>query len=50
MIKKKERKLDRLLNRTVKIMDKLHQLEITFSRLKNESEELLRELLIKKDG
>jgi len=44
-----EKKLERLTNQTVKLMSKQNALEKTFSRIKNETEELLRKLL-KKDG
>ena len=45
-----KKELNSLINRLVKVMDDLHKLEVTFSRLKNESEELLRQLLSSKNG
>jgi len=48
MTMKQEKKLDSLINQVVKVISELHELEMTFSRLKNESEELLRKLLTKK--
>ena len=45
-----KKELNSLINRLVKVMDDLHKLEVTFSRLKNESEELLRRLLSSKNG
>ena len=45
-----KKELNSLINRLVKVMDDLHKLELTFSRLKNESEELLRQLLSSKNG
>jgi len=44
-----EKKLEKLTDRAVKLMSNLNGLEITFSQLKNESEELLRKLL-KRNG
>jgi len=44
-----EKKLEKLLDKAVKLMGNLNGLEITFSRIKNESEELLRKLL-KRNG
>jgi len=50
MSRKQERKFENLTNRVVKLMNRLHELEMTFSRLKNESEELLRKMLSRQDG
>ena len=45
-----EKKLERLTNKLIKVIERLHELEKTFSRLQNETEELLRKMLIKQDG
>jgi len=47
---KQKRHLESLTNQNIRLMSKLHKLEVTFSRLKNESEELLRQLLSSKNG
>ncbi len=44
-----EKKLEKLTDKAVKLMSNLNGLEITFSQLKNETEELLKKLL-KRDG
>jgi len=49
MSKVDEKELESLTNRTVKLMGDQNKLEKTFSRLKNETEELLRKLLKKND-
>ena len=40
-----ERKIERLTDQAVKILDRLNKMELTFSRLKNEGDDLLRNLL-----
>lgn len=47
MSKADEKKLERLTNRTVRLLGRINTLEKTFSRVKNEAEELLRKLLRK---
>jgi len=44
-----EQKLERLTNQTVKLISQHNTLEKTFSRIKNEAEELLRKLLARKN-
>jgi len=48
MSKKDEKKLEGLTNETVKLLDAIHKLEVTLSRIKNEGEELLRKLMNRK--
>lgn len=45
MKKKDKAELEKLTNETVKLLSSLNALEKTFSRIKNEGEELLRKLL-----
>lgn len=45
MSKKDENQAQRLTNKVVELLDSVHHLELTLSRLKNEGEELLRKLL-----
>lgn len=49
MNKTDERKLERLTDRAIRLSGKLNALEKTFSRLKDETEELLRKLLKRND-
>jgi len=49
MSKADEKKLESLTNRTIKLMSQQNALEKIFSRLKNETEELLRKLIKRND-
>jgi len=49
MSEKDEKKLEKITSRLIGVISQLNILEKTFSRLKNESEELLRKLL-KRNG
>jgi len=40
-----KKKLESLIDEDVKLLDDVHKLELTLSRIKNEGEELLRKLL-----
>lgn len=45
MNKQDEKKAQKLTDEIVELLDSVHQLELTLSRVKNEGEELLRKLL-----
>ena len=49
MSKTNKKELEKLTNQTADVLSKLNILEKTFSRIKNEAEELLRKLL-KRNG
>lgn len=51
MSKKDEKKLEKLEDQLVVLLNRVHNLELTLSRLKNEGQELLRDIMIRKtDG
>ena len=45
MNKEDEKKLENLIDEDVELLDNVHKLELTLSRIKNEGEELMRKLL-----
>ncbi len=46
-----KKKLNELTNQNIELLNDVHELEVTLSRIKNEGEELLRKFMsAKKDG
>ena len=51
MSKKDEKRIEKLTDEIVVLLNRLHKLELTLSRIKNEGEELLRKFTIREvDG
>ena len=51
MDKKDEKRIEKLTDQIVVLLNRVHQLELTLSRIKNEGEELLRKFMVREtDG
>jgi len=51
MDKKDEKRIEKLTDQIVVLLNRVHRLELTLSRIKNEGEELLRKFMVREtDG